>query len=189
MLVTGLPMWAKAAEAPSTSAPADFVGASSALIGVSSDDLQPSVPQDGVFLADQFYSLLQSGAPTAVSAMLSTYDQLVAQGKSPQAIGDALLTDGQGGPRTDATGAGARLTMLMWLLGGWYGGTETSLNKNSQNYIDSNYQDDFVVSGRAYKSGWIWSFAQSHPMGFSHFNFGAWADEPPPLSSYMTITT
>lgn len=187
MLVPGLPLWAKAEEAPAETAPADFVGASSALTGIDTVDLTPTVAQDGVWLADQFYSLLFEAASGPALGLTYDYAQYVAQGYSPQQIGQLLLTDGQGGPRMDATGTGARLTMLMWLLGVWYGGTEATRMPYSARFIVDTYRHDLVVSARAYKNGWIWRFAQAHPMGFSNFNFGSWADQPPSLSYFMKI--
>lgn len=187
MIVPGLPVWARAEETPSAIAPENFLGASSALSGIDPDDLKPAVPQDGVQLADAYVSLLKQAAPLPYHQLLSAYDALFFDGKSPAEIGAALLTDETGKPRKDAVGIGARLTMLMWLFGIWYGKTELSLIPEASGFVDD-HLPDMVISARAYKSGWIWRFARAHPMGFSNFNFGSWADEPPKLNSFMKIS-
>jgi hypothetical protein len=35
-------------------------------------------------------------------------------------------------------------------------------------------------------NGWIWPILQAHPMGYSMMEFGYWADQPLPLSEFLT---
>ena len=81
-------------------------------------------------------------------------------------------------------GALARLTMLMWLYGLWYGGTETVRMPASVAVIGPDHRTDRVVSVRAYRNGWIWRFAQARPMGVAGAP-GAWAEAPPSLDEFL----
>lgn len=187
LLAPKLPMWSLAEAKPLNKAPADYLGASSALLGIPVSELDPVLKQDDISLADVYYGLANTAGPMALANMLSYYRFLADRGDTPQQIGQALLSQGGDGTtaRDDPIGCFARLTMLQWLFGVWYGGTEVARIPNSTGSItDAAYRTDFIVSGRAYKSGWIWRIAQSHPMGFSQFNFGSWASEPPSLADY-----
>ena len=186
-LAPGLPMWALADEKPGITAPSDYLGMSSALLGIDAKALVTPVHQDDISMADTYYTLCNTAAQSATAGTLSFYDSLVAQGKSPAEIATTMLQFDAGVPRTDNVGAVSRLTMLMWLYGLWYGGTEVNTITPSKRFITEAYQVDFVISSRAYKNGWIWRIAQAHPMGFSHFKFGSWSEEPPALSDYTGI--
>lgn len=186
LLAPGLPLWAHANEPPSQAAPADYIGLSAALIDVGSEVLSPTLIQDNLSLADLYYSVCVAGIPDGLNELLVTYRNLVAQGSDPQQIADALLRNGTdpNQPRGGGTGPAARLTMMMWLFGIWYGATEVANVMGSATYIVQDYRVDFVVSSRAYKNSWIWRFAQAHPMGFSHYRFGSWASAPPALDDF-----
>ncbi len=190
LLAPNLPMWARAEEAPSVAAPDSFTDASAALLDVAADVLVPELRQDDISLADMHYDLSNRAMPKAVSTMLSDYRTYTLQGHSPQQIANLFLrSSGDPNlPNSSSSGAAARLTMMMWLFGAWYGGYEVQSLSGSANYISEAYQTDFIVSSRAYKNAWIWRFAQAHPMGFSHFKFGSWAGPPPDLSNYTNPT-
>lgn len=190
LLAPNLPMWARAEEEPSITAPDSFTHASAALLDVAADVLVPELRQDDISLADMYYDLCNRAMPMAVSTMLSDYQTYTTQGHSPQQIADLFLrSSGDPNlPNRSSSGAAARLTMMMWLFGVWYGGYEVQNLGSSADYIGKAYQTDFIVSSRAYKNAWIWRFAQAHPMGFSHFKFGSWAEQPPDLSNYTNPT-
>ncbi|POF32389.1 hypothetical protein [Roseibium marinum] len=187
LLAPNLPMWALAHETPQAAAPPDFVAASSALVGISATALTPPLKQDGISLGDLYYSVAEAGMPGAVASMLSQYSSL--SSNPPQTIANTLLRMDKSTtePQIADYGVASRLTMMMWLFGVWYGGTEITNIPGSASYIAADYQADFIVSSRAYKNGWIWRIAQAHPMGFSHFNYGSWGSEPPELSDYLTV--
>ena len=60
----------------------------------------------------------------------------------------------------------------LWLLGSWYALGQQNVS--------------VVVSSNSYTNGWIWPILQAHPMGYSMMEFGYWADQPPPLSEFLT---
>ena len=43
------------------------------------------------------------------------------------------------------------------------------------------------VSDQAYKESWAWKIAQSHPMGYSEYHFGYWAEQPPTLKQFTGV--
>ncbi len=185
LIGANLPIWALANVLPRASAPQSFVNASSVLLGIDPQLLNPGSSQDDLPLSDVFFDLIRyAGGDAGVAHFIVAYDELVRAGWSPSQIAQRLLSvDAR--PRVDAAGTFARLTILMWLYGTWYGGTEIrNVPASSASIVDSDYRKDFVVSGRAYKNGWVWRIAQTHPMGFSQFSFGSWADLPPSLADY-----
>jgi hypothetical protein len=188
MLAPKLPLWAAGDSAPGSTAPTEYVNVAACLLGIDANTLVPTVIPDNLSLADLYYSLcVAAGGTEYVKVLDETYRQLVIEGWEDQDIAQKLLvTDGTttGTLRTDSVGTYARLTMFMWLFGVWYGATEVSQNSAASLLIDSEYQKDFVVSSRAYKNGWIWRIAQAHPMGFSQFSPGSWANTPPSLADY-----
>lgn len=190
-LSMGLPVLARESFPQLVAAPPDFLRASSALVGVDGVDLEPAIAQDDYSLANEYYSIMLQGCPSGLSQML-----FYVQNNSLmplQQLGDNLLraisSEPGGGIRQDAIGTAARLTLQLWLFGIWYGSIEVVKNPNSITVIEPNYVADFVLSSRAYKSGWIWRFAQAHPMGFSQFGFGQWHDQPPSLQQYIPNTS
>ena len=181
LLAPKLPLWSLAEAAPAVRAPASFTALSSALVGVPEKSLEPLVQQDNYSTADVFYGLENLAGAAAVQTMLAEWESYP-PGMPAQVRADRLLKSGTV-LRSDAVGTFSRLTMLAWLYGVWYGGTEVQRNSAASRYIvDPAYRQDFIISGRAYKNSWIWRIAQSHPMGFSQFNFGSWASPPPTLT-------
>ena len=165
----------------------DFLSASAALTGIDAVNLSPSVKQDSIALEAIYHSLCDTANSAATSAFVDAYVALRDKGLEDQDISQQLLTTKSAESpriRVDEVGCMARLTMQMWLFGVWYGHTEVSRVPQSKEWITGEWAVDMVTSGRAYKNGWIWRIAQSHPMGFSHFNFGSWADLPPGLEDY-----
>jgi hypothetical protein len=165
----------------------NYLAASSALLGVPASALSPPAEQDDIQLQFMYSSMCNGANSHATLAFTNTYVELRDQGLSDQEIAARLLTFSPGPPaaiRTDEVGTMARLTMQMWLFGVWYGGTEVATVTPSNQWITGDWAVDMVVSARGYKSSWIWRMAQAHPMGFSHFNFGSWADTPPSLEDY-----
>ena len=183
LLAGELPVWAGAEQPPASTAPGDYAGLSSALLGVESTVLDTVTRRDDPPLADTFYSLCREAASPALDALLAAYGQAAAGGAAPAAIAQQLLSDGRG-PRPDAVGALARLTMLMWLYGIWYGGTETARMPASAGFIDPARRTDVVVSVQAYRNAWIWRFAQARPMGVSGAP-AAWSAAPPSLEEFL----
>ncbi len=181
LLAGDLPLWARAGQPPGEPAPPDYVRLSGALLGVDAARLEPEARAGDIPLADTFHGLCHEAAPTATAALLAAWREAAPRGEAT-AAGRLLAEDGR--PREDGVGAMARLTMLMWLYGAWYGETETARMPASAAVIGPGHRTDLVVSVRAYRNGWIWRFAQARPMGVAGAP-GAWAEAPPGLDEVL----
>lgn len=182
LLAGELPIWAGTGQPDVPPAPGNYVRLSSALLGVGATALEPAARPDPPPLADTFHALCGEAAPEALAALLAEVGR-AADGEEPAAIAQCLLTEG-GRPRADGVGALARLTMLMWLYGVWYGRMETARMPASAAVIDPAHRTDLVVSVRAYRNGWIWRLAQTTPAGVADAP-GAWSEPPPPLAQLL----
>ena len=88
--------------------------------------------------------------------LLAEFGQAAAGGAAAPEVARRLL-EAEGSPRPDGVGALARLTMLMWLYGVWYGGMETARMPGSVSLPRLPAQrTDAVVSVHAYRNAWIW---------------------------------
>jgi hypothetical protein len=189
LLAPALPLWALADEVTVTAPQSEidtYTQMSAALLGIEANVLVPELIQDNLPLSELYFSVA-TATPLGremVDRLLVYYRMLVDQGASPAQVARILLSGGTGRPSLTMESTYARLTMMMWLYGIWYGGTEVTTLPTSEPYIDPAYRTDFIVSARAYKNAWIWRIAQSHPMGFSNFAFGSWAEKPPTLGDY-----
>ena len=183
LLAGGLPVWAEAEQPALPPAPRDYAGLSSALLGLEAAALEPT-PRAGVpRLADTFHALCREAAPDALTALLAEFGEAAAGGPALPSAARRLLESG-GTPRPDGVGALARLTMLMWLYGVWYGGMETARMPGSAAFLDPAHRTDMVVSARAYRNAWIWRFAQTTPAGVAGAP-GNWSAPPPGLAEFL----
>ena len=187
LLVGGLPVWARGEQSPGEPAPPDYLRLSSALLGVDPASLEPEARPGDVPLADAFHALCREAAPDATAALLSAWREAAPppdpEGPDAEAAAGRLLVGG-GRPPEDGVGALARLTMLMWLYGVWYGGTEAARMSDSTAVIGPDHRTDLVVSVRAYRNGCIWRLAQARPMGVAG-EPGSWAAAPPGLGTFL----
>ena len=183
LLAGGLPIWARAEQPSTPAAPSDYISLSSALLGVEPTVLEPAARPGTPPLADTFHALCDEAAPAALAALLAEYDRSAVGGAEPPAIAQRLL-EAESNPRPDGVGALARLTMLMWLYGVWYGGTEAARMPAAAEVIDPTHRIDLVVSVHAYRNGWIWRLAQTSPAGVAGAP-GAWAEPPPELAQFL----
>ena len=182
LLAGRLPMWARAEQPAAPPAPRDYLRLSSALLGVEPTVLEPA-PRPGVAsLADTFHALCSEASPDALSALLTEFAEAAAGG-AVAAVAQRLL-EHEGDPRPDGVGALARLTMLMWLYGIWYGGMETTRMPGSAAFLDPAHRTDMVVSAQAYRNAWIWRFAQTTPAGVAGAP-GNWSEPPPDLTEFL----
>ena len=185
VLVGGLPVWARGEQPPDEPAPTDYLRLSAALVGADPARLEPEARAGEIALADTFHALCLEAAPDATAAMLAAWREAAPRGD--EAAGDEAagrLLAGGGRARADGVGVLARLTMLMWLYGVWYGGTETARMPDSAAVIGPDHRTDLVVSVRAYRNGWIWRLAQARPMGVAGAP-GSWAEAPPDLDDFL----
>lgn len=183
LLAGGLPVWAKAEQQDLPPAPRDYLRLSSALLGVETAALEPAPRPNATPLADTFHALCNEAAPDALAALQAEFAQGAAGGAALPEVARRLL-EAEGDPRPDGVGAVARLTMLMWLYGVWYGGMETARMPGSTAFLDSARRTDMVVSARAYRNAWIWRFAQTTPAGVAGAP-GNWSGPPPNLAEFL----
>jgi hypothetical protein len=149
---------------------AAFVALSSALTGVAGDQLRPAV--DPIGIAAQYLAAVREKNAAELDAALATFAREVAKGKPPAAAAPATLADPAAGPV-------CRGVITLWLLGTW---SDPGLAEAGT--FDPKAR---VVSSQAYKEGLVWKVMQSHPMGYSMFEFGYWAEPPPPLGEFITL--
>ena len=183
LLAGGLPGWAGAEQPGVPPAPRDYVRLSSALLGIEAGALEPAPPAGVPPLADTFHALCDEAAPDALAALLSEFGQAAARGAGAPDAAQHLL-EAEGNPRPDGVGVAARLTMLMWLYGVWYGGMETARMPDSAPFLNLAHRTDMVVSVHAYRNAWIWRFAQTSPAGVAGAP-GAWSEPPPELAAFL----
>ena len=183
LLAGGLPVWAGAEQPGMPPAPRDYQRLSSALLGIEAAALEPAPRPGAVPLADTFHALCDEAAPDALAALLAEFREVAADGAAAPAVARRLV-EAQGRPRPDGVGGIARLTMLMWLYGLWYGGMEAARMPDSAAFLAPAHRTDMVVSVRAYRNAWIWRFAQTSPAGVAGTP-GAWSTPPPDLAEFL----
>lgn len=155
----------------------NFVGLSSALLGIGKALLAPSI--DPIDLPSQFLAYIRPKLTEAqLNDLLSQYASLVADQQSPEQIARALLMS-NGKPAATPAAKACRSIMKMWLLGVWYQPYDASSFKAGQQW---------VVSDLAYQQSWAWKAAQAHPMGYSQFHFGYWNETPPSLEAFTGVS-
>jgi len=167
---------------PSEAVVQDFADMSAVLTGFQSSFLRPFL--DPTNLSFFFYTFaVAQPVPTGTQSMqsimdglLSTFDSLKAQtpALTAQQIADKLLEVTSKTPSNQAQLAQA--IILMWYLGSWY---PPQFQTNGQQQ---------VISSQAYTKSLVWNVAQAHPMGFSAFTFGYWAQPPGPLDQFGVNT-
>jgi|GEM_PF-420776 len=152
-----------------------FVQMSALLTGFAADAIAPGL--DPVDLKATLFATAQNGAGTDFDELLAQYAKL-SGGKpvsemTPEertSIGNQLL--GLDGEEQDPDRAKtAESVMRLWYLGYWYP-------------IDGSDPGGEVASDQAYIRGLSWKSMQSHAMGYSTWQYGYWADPPPPLSDF-----
>jgi hypothetical protein len=151
-----------------------FVGLSAVLTGFDKSVLAPGI--DPVNIKQTYFDFAQGKAGSTFQQLLNIFGQN--QSLPPAQIGNIILN--QSG---DAIRYLARSVMLMWYLGSWY--DPADLQKyNSPQPPKEPLGAVAVISAAAYTQGLAWSVAQAHPMGYSNFQFGDWAKQPPSLDDF-----
>jgi hypothetical protein len=135
----------------------NFAAMSAALTGFSLETISPDL--DVTDLKSAYLQTAdQNGESQEVDRLIAQF--LSMKDKTSQEIADALLDTGK--QPADLIAA-ARHILEMWYLGTWNGA---------------------VVSSNAYIGGLAWQAAQAHAMGYSEWEFGYWAQDPPPLADF-----
>jgi hypothetical protein len=152
----------------------NFVKLSAALTGIAADKLAPGLDPKNVKQTYFDYTARKAGA--LFDQLLAIYAANAAQ--PPATIANIVLN--QSG---DPIRYLARTVMLEWYLGNWY--DPAVLASYHGPNPPKTPPNGVVISPLAYTQGWAWSVAQAHPMGYSNFNFGYWANNPPALSAFV----
>jgi hypothetical protein len=144
----------------------NFVQLSALLTGIAADKLAP--PLDPKNLKQIYFDYIQQQAGALFDQLLSIYAANASQ--PPANIADIVFNQSGADIRYLA-----RSTMLAWYLGSWYAPADLAAGRNT----------NVVISAVAYTQGWAWNVAQAHAMGYSNFQFGYWASNPPSLSDFV----
>jgi hypothetical protein len=147
-----------------TQSKATFVALSQALTGIAGSLLAPSLDPQNI-LQTNYNAFVNNAGPYAVRLILGRFTSLKEQGFDDEKIAALISADSDNGPV-------AASIIKLWLLGSWYALGQQNVS--------------VVVSSNSYTNGWIWPILQAHPMGYSMMEFGYWADQPPPLSEFLT---
>jgi hypothetical protein len=149
----------------------DFAAMSAALTGFQLQFLKP--PLDTTNLAQAYFDYATKATQNqqaTVQTLLTAYRAISTQ--PPQQIADTLLETAGQFPSPQALLAES--IVKLWYTGSWYPPGSVVMAQ--------------VVSSLAYTNGLAWQVMQSHPMGYSPFSFGYWAEEPGPLSQFGVDT-
>ena len=145
-----------------------FVNLSALLTGINAANLAPPLSPSTV--PQQYFDTAQKYGGATFTQLLSIYDTAVAQGMSGAQIAAQVFQD---------NGADvcylARSIMLAWYLGSWYDPADLAARRGT----------NVVISSIAYTQAWSWNVAQAHAMGYSNFQFGYWASNPPSLADFV----
>jgi hypothetical protein len=126
-------------------------------------DLRPR--NSPIDLAPVYLQLLQSRDRIGIESILKRFSGATAE-QAPGIIRE-LLNDTHLGPICHSI-------IKLWYLGVWYSPAKPG-------------EAELVVSPQAYIESLVWKVAQAHPAGYSLAPFGHWADDPPPLSEFITL--
>jgi hypothetical protein len=148
-----------------------FVNMSALLTGIAAGKLAPGVDPKNMKQAYYVYASAQD--PAVFNKLMSIFDANATQ--PPATIANIIFNESG----TDIC-LFARSIMLMWYLGSWYPPAQLAKSGTGKPPPDST-----VISSAAYTQGWAWNVAQAHPMGFSNFTFGYWANNPPALVDFV----
>lgn len=159
-----------------------FVGLSALLTGIEKAKLAPALdPND---IKQVLYDCADREDGAVLAQLLEIYASCLAQPGPPS---DALIAQTvfqDSGPSVCYL---ARAIMLSWYLGSWYRPSDLKLHHDAANATPPRPLAPLsarVISAAAYTQGWAWNVAQAHPMGYSNFTFGYWAQQPPALTAF-----
>lgn len=160
-----------------TQTPADptrvknFLAMSAVLTGFPASTLAPGFDPNNLKTLFLQTADANAGQPL-VDQLLNQFLLLQGQKLPDQQIADTLLGVTES-PLNSQTALLARSIIKLWYVGSWY-----PLGSQSAD-------DGKVVSMLAYTGGLVWRTAQAHPMGYSEFKFGYWAQQPPSLAQFV----
>ena len=146
-----------------------FVDASAALTGIDAGLLRPQ-PVDAHGTAQTYLDTVRANDPAGLQALLKIYRDNSASRK-PNEIAALIMAE------NSAVKLLGRSVIALWYLASWY--QPAALEKPAM------FAPFVTVSMDAYTQSWIWRIAQTHPMGYSEWQFGYWTKDPPPLTEFI----
>ena len=147
----------------------NFIGLSVVLTGFNQSILAPRVdPVD--IKTDYLAAFNDKVGSDLVNSILSTYETLNGEGKTPQEIGEAILSE----PDFEMP---CRSLIFLWYSGAWPTVIPASNGKPASTVST-------LLSAKSYTTGLAWQVMQSHPMGDSNYRYGYWSETPADLNDY-----
>ena len=148
-----------------------FVDASAALTGIDAKLLRPQ-PVDAHGTAQTYLDTVRANDPAGLDELLRLYRDNSATLKRNE-IAKLIMA-------SDVKLLG-RSIIALWYLASWY---------QPAALVEPPMFAKFVtISADAYTQSWIWRIAQSHPMGYSEWDFGYWTKDPRPLTDFIGAGT
>jgi hypothetical protein len=146
-----------------------FVDASAALTGIDAELLRPQ-PVDAHGTAQTYLDTVRANDPAGLKVLLQLYRDNSAKLK-PNEIAKLIMA------HDSAVKLLGRSIIALWYLASWY---------QPAALVEPQMFAPFVtISVDAYTQSWIWRIAQSHPMGYSEWEFGYWTKGPRPLTDFI----
>ncbi len=157
---------------------ATFQDLSAALTGFEKSELFPAL--DPTQIGRAYFDEIQARGEQALLERL-----LAAYAAAPDA--DAFLTEQLALGAPTEYGGLLRKIIQLWYFGIWMlDGSPSNVQSDPStktNVIELPRGDYEVVSATAYTMGLFWQAAHCHPMGYSQFHTGYWAELPPGAQS------
>ena len=149
-----------------------FVAVSAALTGIDADLLRPQ-PVDAHGTAQTYLDTVRANDADGLTALLALY-RANSPKLPPNEIAALIMS------KDSPVKALGRSVIALWYLASWY--EPTALGKLKKGDPSPAF---VTVSMDAYTQSWIWRIAQTHPMGYSEWQFGYWAKDPRPLTDFI----
>ena len=146
-----------------------FVDASAALTGIDAELLRPPLV-DAHGTAQTYFDTVHAADPAGLEALLQLYRDNSAK-LEPNEIAKLIMAE------HSAVKLLGRSIIALWYLASWY--QPAALEKPQM------FAPFLTISMDAYTQSWIWRIAQSHPMGYSEWEFGYWTKDPQPLTDFI----
>jgi hypothetical protein len=148
---------------------------------------------DKINLKQQYLDrLVKEMGAEKVNALFQEYNRLKAL--TPQTLDsvcDALINPASTSGLAGDFSFMAKSILKMWYLGAWFPPESAvapkkvaATERGAPSTSPKAYQ---VISADAYVRGFAWRAMQAHPMGYSDFTFGYWAEEPPALAEFLPL--
>jgi hypothetical protein len=146
-----------------------FVDAAAALTGIDAELLRPALV-DAHGTAQTYFDTVTANDPAGLTALLQLYRDNSAKLK-PNEIAKLIMADGS------AVKTLGRSIIALWYLASWYAPAVVGALPPFPPFV--------TVSMDAYTQSWVWRIAQTHPMGYSEWQFGYWTKDPRPLIDFI----